>query len=613
MIFIKSFFSTFFYNFNNFRKFLTISSIYLLFISFLFAQDQVPSIFISQPVENLFWSHDSSVFFYSDGNEIFARDVSVLDKVDFPISQRASIFSGDIKKLFASKNPNNPNDSLILVICQNGIIEYTYACDFSKKYYIQDNKKDLATAYALSNSGNYIAVAYSDGTLGIFSYNTSSQSYTKSEFELSKSGQIKNLNFNFEENILITNYDNGYIYLWNFLTEELLFSHPYFYNERPSGAYLSQNSQKLCFKSSSNSIDILNLENYEIETLITEGNILSFSISPDANQLLILSENNIISIYDLTSYALIGDYIPSYDTNITCFAINNNNSRFLIGHEDGRILVSDYAKRVVPISKANEYDESKVFPQYSDYEENYSTKNNQESLPDSEYADYKKTKQSSKNDITVNDMSPIKALSENEAEGKNPAYASIFRKNVNQISAKAGVFIFPSPFSLGISLGASYYNFKLLSPFYFGALGEGFFGFGNKNFPFSYQNDGTDLGNPVLTGGKVLGFFGISVYPFISNNVEFFADIGLGAEVNLLGNFSIGVFSNVYPAFSASLKVGAGINNFSAYLEANYSAITDFSFGIGFTYNFFLKNKAANQNTNKNLNQNANNIDKSEN
>lgn len=569
-----------------------------LFIStFAFSQSVIPFVTIEEEVKNLFWNSDSTGFIYSKKNKIITRSTTIFDetKENFPITNTLEISGDEIKEVFVSDNPQDNSFNQILTVCKDNTIEYIHTNDFNTKFFITDNKSHLACKHALSKSGNYFVIAYTDGTVGVFSYDIFQQKYTRTNLNISESGNFSYISVNSNDTILITAFDNGFVYLWNLLTGTLMHSFSYFYNKNCREVFLADNSNKLIYLNSINEICVYDFTSESTNFIKIDDPIKKIAISPDETQIFVLTDKNVISIFDVSTQTFIGDYISANQKVISTFAIDKSNSKFIIGHKDGTILISSFAKRFVPTSRFTDVEsESDYFDFYgqneiTDFSSEVKNDGKSEKKSSKKKNTFKIIEENENFPLEENNDSTVKKDDSSATVESN--YASIFRKNINQISLKARCFIFPQPFTLGFSLGGSYSNFKLLAPFYFGASGDIFLALADKNFPFSYQNENGEIPNPLFTSGKVMCFFGICVYPFVSNNVEFFADIGLGVEVNMLSNFSIGIFSNPYAAFCSSIKVGAGLNNFSVYFEANYSAITNFSFGIGINYNFSLKDK----------------------
>ena len=173
-----------------------------------------------------------------------------------------------------------------------------------------------------------------------------------------------------------------------------------------------------------------------------------------------------------------------------------------------------------------------------------------------------------------------------EEPHKYEALAMIRYKNTDAVSFRLKASVAPGPYILGTSIAAGYTAFKLIQPFYFGGFIEPHLGFPQKDFPYKYQLNGSEISSPLIVGGKVYFPFGICVYPF-QKNIEFFVDIAPGIVMNFLWNTKFGeeaITSRIFTGFYAALRTGITYKNFSVFLEGNYDAVTGFGVSLGVGY-----------------------------
>ncbi len=140
----------------------------------------------------------------------------------------------------------------------------------------------------------------------------------------------------------------------------------------------------------------------------------------------------------------------------------------------------------------------------------------------------------------------------------------------------------PNPFVFDVGLPVGYRNYKLLKPFYFGGTLEPFVGFSKYDFSYTYAVAGQALESPKLLGARIYSPFGFCMYP-LKNPFEVYCEVGLGASFNWIWDGRFGktfIVGNVFPAFFASVKIGAAWDIFNLSICGTYDAIMGFSFRV---------------------------------
>mgnify|MGYP003553236574 FL=1 len=116
------------------------------------------------------------------------------------------------------------------------------------------------------------------------------------------------------------------------------------------------------------------------------------------------------------------------------------------------------------------------------------------------------------------------------------------------------------------------------------------FGFPKKDFPFSYTVNGKETLNPFLVSAGMIVPVGLKIAPF-ANDIELLTELSVGCMTHCLWNAQSSansVMGKFYPAFVASIAVGAGYKGISLKLNGDYDTQVGFAFSVdlGFVINF---------------------------
>ena len=602
-------------------------------------------------ITSLAWSTDSSLFAYTDGNTIIIRDAStyairqtintnykkilniqfiqpifsppdpdyITPEEDSSVQDIQNLMpdeeneSEDMDEYSGESNLSDEDDFIIqdvrkksnrehylLIATESGTVEIrllsvleddignkTYTADII--YQLEGEPSLKLTAFKSTNDVRFIALGYEDGSFSLYNYNSLTNEYIEESYEIGET-PITSIDINSDQNLLLTCTDNGITYIWDNGM-----------NEISSFPYYSDSLQKVYFNDDSNAPIICASDDYTIikrnlygrtrndYAMKTETPVVSYAVSIDRKSVLIQDESNTINVYDLNSSQFIG-MIPDFSTSaITHFQIDNTQTRFLISHEDNSVFILETNKilfpknAAIPNAKIVHMDEPDAMDELMKYDE--PGEGLGEGLGPGDGSGLGDgTGEGTGGSGTGTGTGDGTA---EDGKHKYEALAMIRYKNTDAIGFRIKGSVAPGPYILGTSFAAGYTAYKLIQPFYFGGYLEPHIGFPQKDFPYKYQMNGSDISSPLIVGGKLYVPFGICVFPF-QKNIEFFVDIAPGIVVNMLWNTKFGgnaITSKLFTGFYGAIRTGATYKNFSVFLEGNFDAVVGFGVSIGIGYN----------------------------
>lgn len=156
------------------------------------------------------------------------------------------------------------------------------------------------------------------------------------------------------------------------------------------------------------------------------------------------------------------------------------------------------------------------------------------------------------------------------------------------IGATAGTA--PKPFNFAVGLNVGYENFKLIYPFYFGALIKPKIAFSSpENFPYHYKTQkGDNFLIPSLINAQLMAEIGYCLAT--KKDLDILISLCLGANASTMWNinFASSVASQFYFSFCTEANVGVAYKNCYVTINASYDAMFGFSFGGGFGFSIKL-------------------------
>lgn len=156
------------------------------------------------------------------------------------------------------------------------------------------------------------------------------------------------------------------------------------------------------------------------------------------------------------------------------------------------------------------------------------------------------------------------------------------------IGATAGTA--PKPFNFAVGLNVGYENFKLIYPFYFGALIKPKIAFSSpEKFPYHYKTQkGDNFLIPSLINAQLMAEIGYCLAT--KKDLDILISLCLGANASTIWNinFASSVASQFYFSFCTEANVGVAYKNCYATINASYDAMLGFSFGGGLGFSIKL-------------------------
>lgn len=531
-------------------RFLLFTLIFFSSNLFLWAQDltnsHLPGIQTSGNSERILWNKDASQFAVLEGSQI-----NIYDQITLSLLYTFNSDYGNfVSFYFYDEGGYSSSEQLIAITEQNVIIIWE---DFygEPDTIFESEKKDSPLYFAISSDNNYYAAGYEDGTCSIYTKDYTTDSFIETNFEVDPLG-VEYITFSRNSTYILTAGKSSAIHVWNLATGQSTATIET-ESESNTGAFFSYDNNKVFIVMNPYLAGLYDFSGFLWKEFETTSKIKNIMEKDSGKTVAILTEDNIINIYDVTTGTLQGTIPPLSKNILVSYDMDKTFTRILLGYDNGFVQI---------------FQVSRVFmPDFSDA-----------SLSFSDDGSW---------DFTIGEP----------GEGKMEVYKmtetkTVLRyKNNDSVIIRARGSVLPKPYLAGISVNAGYINYTMLQPFFLGGVVEGFLGFPSPSFPYKYKIEGQVIAGPKFAGAKIYVPLGICLYPFV-NDLEFFADLDIGIGLNWLWNVRFGnycVTSNCFPAFFGGLKVGVNYKSLSVFMEGDYDAAVGFTFSIGAGYTINLK------------------------
>lgn len=297
-----------------------------------------PTLKTPSPVHGLCWSNSNGHFALTEQNAIFIRD-GFDNRLFHTIGYDGAVslqFAWDVvtqTDMFMALSSGGkfsvwnfkdlPSDIVI-----SGEVEPSYS--------VQLSNERRVTASAFSPSGNHMAVAFDDGTVNM----SIVLHYTQKISEKSLSGHLGNvfaLDFSKNDGFLASSGLDDKIFIWNATDGSKVNSMP-FYSGSGAGALFTPDSTGVISLETRDMITIRAFDGTRKMAIKPNGkNARALRLSSNGKNLVVLTGDDKLEFYDLSTGKYIG-YIPPFNqTTLTSFALNRDDSVVLTGHADGSV------------------------------------------------------------------------------------------------------------------------------------------------------------------------------------------------------------------------------------------------------------------------------------
>ncbi len=503
---------------------------------------------LSNPIHNIIWSNDSSLFAFSEGDNIILAD-SETNAISEMIHT-----GGTVRQVQVARNQSAENEQLLILSGNNSVM--LHALRKGAKNVYQSHSNAQVTSIAFDDTGKYIAMGLAGGNITV-------------GWQLQFSGELSNktvtghttgpytMSFSPDSKYIATGADDGTIRVVR-LQDYKTVNRETFANYVHAPVIFSADSTSVFC-----AVDECTVKRIAVTgaTWMTENKmytvdskILSFALSADNKQLIILTEDQEFKFFDIETQEFTG-FIPRLAKGeIADFAFSQNNSQLLIGYKDGaivRIEVNEYWRKAGSAVKV-------IYEQYM-------------------------------SDGGSGGIGPGNGGTGLISYGYPlPPTSKLDYVDISASLNSLGILAEPGamPYNLNIIISNQVLHNLESIPFYAG-LGISFsLAFPDHDFPFNYSNsDGNSIQSPYLITGNITPVFGYEYQ--VSPGFALFTQLQLGLSGNLL--WSPGIAKSGL-MFSGNSGISAGViwNGFKVHLNAYHDSATGFSAGGGISFRIAL-------------------------
>ena len=503
------------------------------------------------PVTNLAYSKDDEFFAFTEENTVFLRSCST-----YELSDTLNIKNID-KIMFSAEGKHQ----ILLAITKDGYFS-VWNTENSEDRFLKFNKEPYfkldckneneIRAVTFSKNSDYVAVASDDNSIKLFFKLRFTKDAIFKELE-GHDSEIYSLNFSKNENFLASTSKDGTAIIWNCNSQSEILKLTEIYTQTEIPVQFLADNSSIIAPENETSFCIYSLEGEKLLSIDTLHKIKGIKPLNKENKIAIVTENDEIELYDLSKEKWLG-YIPSCDFSaLTDFEFNPDNSRILIGYENGSIF--EFFVKDVLLSPGQK--PPKKFRSAENYGES--------------------------NSGTGSSLRGW-GITNGTFKTRHGKYLCV---SLNLRSA-------PSPYNLSAGFSSAFLTYDLLPPFYTGIYVSPYIGFPKSNYPYKYTKNNSSMDSPVLTGLDLCAPFGIFVMPFVNNEIGFSAEIFAGTGVCLLWNRNFGAESAASKPFISlnfGTKLGINWKYFSLNVAAQWNSVQKIMISTELGANFKIGEK----------------------
>ena len=524
----------------------------------VFAQEQSDSRDDLVAITETIWDDDDKLFAISD-----KKSVSIFNSETLEILDSFSYYNVLALSFLKEKEDN----LLIMSVTDDkslNIADVNKELGEEKTFepltipFLEERNMELAV---FSKDGNYSAVLYEDNSVNLYYRLRYTQQLINRKLDGHKK-EIYDLTFSPDGKLLATVSADKKIKIWSTVKSSFE-AEISFYAKNYAKMDFTLDSTNVICATGKNKVSIKDFSNNEISSFNTKGIVVDIFSRPE-NKVAILTANNNLEFYDLTTGEYLGMLQSCNSGQVTSVAFSNDSKFILLGYSDGSAYKINIQEKMIlkdqEIPKVRIVEKNEIIIKGYLYQENFDTAH---VVTTHEYK-----------------YSPT----------SGQASIDILAEKTQGLKISAGYSFLPHPYASGTRINLGYVNSDWIYPFYVGMDARFSFGFPKKDFPFSYTVNGKETLNPFLVSAGMIVPIGLKIAPF-ANDIELLTELSVGCMTHCLWNAQSSansVMGKFYPAFVASIAVGAGYKGISLKLNGDYDTQVGFAFSVdlGFVINF---------------------------
>lgn len=524
--------------------------IFFLFSLSIYGQDvgdaesvaaaDVPAPVIVTPgaVVNLQWDSTDAVFAYMEKDRIRIRsskapygnigsvklagvlDYSMYHEIDSGMQLIAGASDGTMAvwSIFAEIPPPSPYALDYNKVTNSESISLRPDAPFGRmagpNEYLPDFINNATSGRAInvltfSEDSSYIAEHFGEtGEIGMH-FRLRYTSELVSRQVVGKNLSVYSMAFSEDKELLAAAGTDGSIRMWSSFSGRLLHEHSQ-YPESRVPIHFVKGTYNLLVAASPNRLIVMAPTGRELSGMDARGKIVDVKILSDKQRVAMLTDENRLELYRLEDGKYIG-YIPSFNvTSMTSFDFNSDDSKLLMGHEDGSVYMVNLKAVVVAPRRAPSLrliSEDEVVVKGSEFTER---------IPFAEYGD-------------TDPNAPLFVMGARR----------IFAEPGHSVDFLVGTTFLPAPFTMSLDAQLGYSNGFLLHPLYFGLTWRSSWGFPQMNFPYIYHHGDVEYDPPLLVDWVLEVPFGLCFVPW-NFGLEIYAELAAGYAMHELWNRRLG-------------------------------------------------------------------------
>ncbi len=516
-------------------------TIILFLANYAYAQTPVikPTVKTPFPVYCLSWNRDGSSFSYAETGTIVVRKTS-----DYSVTKLIETNSTNIMAVkYASSITDKTVYDRLVSLSSDNALEGRALPDKPVVVFNQGSSRKKASGLAISQSGDYIAVGMADGSIELYMWYFSTNSFTRRNPLQTSGHSVYAVAFSRDSKWIAAATDKNSLMLFDVSSGVAFHDLPY-NSALKTGIEFTEDSTGIITASDEDHITIYNFDGTIRNNITVEDRIKSFQLSNDGSSIIVLTKKDQLRLYNVMAGKQLGYIMPLNNTEISSYSLSPDNKSILVGHKDGSIYLLKIREFLLdPFANPPKY--------------------------------------------------IMGAGAGKETPPRNYVGGNALAKDGNEIPIKLLFSGLPEPYTFAISAAGGYYNFQKITPFYFGGLAYFGMGFPQYKFPNNYYLNGVNLESPFFLSTKLLGSVGFTAMP-LSIPISLFTQIDAGLGLNIIWDRRFGkdaIFSSVFASFTADAKVGLAWKFLDFALCGFYDSITGFSAGAELGFNIRIKRK----------------------
>lgn len=415
----------------------------------------------------------------------------------------------------------------------------SWTCDYNEPYYAAEcadsSRASSVTAVAFSRNSDYVAAAFSDGSIQVHFRLRVTQKLISRLIKQHSTG-VYGLEFSPTGEYLASVSMDGNAYIWNCYSNTKVTQIKDIYARARVPVCFTEDSVYIVSLDGRNSFRISDFSGNTLFSILTGRPITAIKPLKNPDLIAVRNDKNEVMVYSISSRRPVSVSTVNEEELFTTFDFDFAAEVMYAGFADGRVNIV-------------------------------------EALP---YLD--------DNSLLVTDST----LAGGGGDGKGVT------KRFQGLAVSAGANYLNKPYLFSINLRGEYLYSEKISPFMVGG-GAGFnFGFPRRNFPTSYKINGQSVGSPNLISAEIYIPAGYSISPW-NNDLLIFTTAKAGAKITSIALFANGGSAVGKPVFSFFMSIGAGmqIKGFVFDINCEYDTVGKVSPSLyaGYLFTWGKKNE----------------------